>query len=220
MSATTTMTTRAAAATLALLAAWSAALAENADWQAERARRDKEATVLFATIVKNVVQDVGRPFDTCEIDADWDTFPIDYAIAHKAVGLKVHANLANPFGIPTTSVIFGAAVPKDAICDKAARERYRAGLTAAWETAAKALPSGSKPPPRPFFSDTFFSYPLFDRDFRRAVLIYGRQSRGPHVDDDGKRLIGVIKGFGAALVYARTGKAWHKVTMTYLYGQG
>jgi hypothetical protein len=145
--------------------------------------------------------DNGKP-GRCEFEDHWDeTTPIPGEIAEKHFGVRLRAGLvAEPPSAEwatLATILDPSGENRKAFCSKSERGAYEAALKERADSAA--------------FRRSTYSFPIFDRKFRRAAIVVGHYLSGFRKSSDGsvKSIPGefVIR----AEIYAKVKGVWRKI---------
>jgi hypothetical protein len=133
--------------------------------------------------------------------------------------MRVHAELASPSTATTPAeVIDPEGAIRQAFCSNAEAARQMEAQVEDFRSGALNIEKGPfdlHPRLRVVIRD--YSFPVFDRGYRRAVIVITYTSRDwVKVSDGEVRSLG-LSGAGEAVVYAKHGGLWQSVAREHLF---
>jgi hypothetical protein len=145
-------------------------------------RLKREATKLFQSVVKH--EAVKR--DRCSLDSEWldHVYSVPYEVAKQHFGLTIHADLvATDHATKPAEVIDPAGTMTEAFCNdedatkrtNALREEFKRG----------SLTENGHLGSRLWITRIGYSFPVFDRDYKRAIIVVSASGRGAYKTPDG-----------------------------------
>ncbi|MGJ5119990.1 hypothetical protein [Bradyrhizobium oligotrophicum] len=187
---------------------WSAALfigpvmvcATAAAADAPQSRLVAEATRLFAV----VLADDPSP-ERCELASDWDSSPVPEEIAHRDLGLRLHASLSAPESFTGPAKVLS---PRGggAICRDSEANDLEAQRLAAFEGGTDK---------NIFVKRRAYTFPVFDEGYHTAVFVVTYERFGWYRKPAGIARL-APEAAVTAVVYRKAGGRWRRVTMVEL----
>jgi hypothetical protein len=179
------------------------------------ARLTLEAIALFRSVVKHKLGELG----SCALADRWNHYPVPEKLARRHLGMKLHAELVSPSTATTPAeVIDPQGAIRQAFCSNAEAARQMEAQVEDFRRGALNIEKGPfdvHPRLRVVIRD--YSFPVFDRGYRRAVIVITYTSRDwVKVSDGEVRSLG-LSGAGEAVVYAKHGGLWQSVAREHLF---
>lgn len=166
-------------------------------------RIKREAIALFQVILQENAQNPTR----CQFQAKWMEYPIPHFVARQHLGLTIHADLTpSLYTAAPKDTLDPQGTMRDAFCSPEEEEKWHASLVdnlKAKEISAKNTTSVFRPRTEAFRQE--FTFPVFDKEFRRAVIITGGTERSWTKEPDGEILKGLHLMGGASIYEKRKG---------------
>ncbi|SFU84683.1 hypothetical protein SAMN02799631_02640 [Methylobacterium sp. 174MFSha1.1] len=193
---------RLAAAALVLLYGSGLSLPASAEdvWE----RLDRETIALF----KDIVATEADTFQACVVDSKWLKYDVMAETAKKYLNHHIHADLSPRHHPSSPAEIIGRSSGKsDLVCsDEDSLDRIGLVLKERQAAVAKAA---ATVPSMPREIRRSYSYPIFDAEFRTAVIVRDHgHSVGLHLRDDGKVRRRGMHGDITALIYRKIRGRW------------
>lgn len=172
-------------------------------------RLKHEAVALFQVILGKNGQR-GR----CSLASQWLNYPVPREVARKHLGLTLHADLVAPHHATTPAeVLDPSGVMRDAFCDEKQAEQWTTARVEDFRSGT--LQIEKSPPysePQLVIARKEYSFPVFDRRYRRAIVVVSSHSRNWSKNPEGGLRRPGLEMQGVAGIYAKRNGAWRLVT--------
>jgi len=177
-------------------------------------RLTREAIALFRSVLKHKPGELG----SCTLANRWNRYPVPEEVARRHLGMKLHAELVSPNTTTPAEVIDPEGAIRQAFCGSSEAARQ---MDAQVEDFRNGGVNVEKRPfdlnPRLTVVIRDYSFPVFDRGYRRAAIVMAYTSRQwVKVSDGEVRSLG-ISGAGEAVVYAKHGRLWQRAAREHLF---
>jgi hypothetical protein len=182
-------------------------------WEKQRQRLKREAISLFQAVLQEELD--GKP-DQCQFRTKWNDYAVPSSIAHEYFGVKVPADLtpSSEAGEPE-DILDPTGTIRDAFCDELnddlrlayVIESFRRG-----EPTAEVSPRSHSSWIEIFRRE--HTFPIFDKDYRRAVIISTGTRRFWYKRDG--RFRGGLEGGAFASIYQKRHGRWQLLKHEFL----
>lgn len=197
--------------TLLTIAPFSLASAEEPElWKKHEQRLKAEATALF----KVILAELETAPERCLFGNQWSSYPVPYELANKYLGHAIHTDIRGlKIGAKKAEILDPSGTHPESFCSP--EEFYREGqqriekVLAAERTGEKRDPNVSSK------SDWHFTFPVFDKKFRTAVVVRHSSNSRWFVSDG--RLLRPFSMSGGARLYRKVNGRWQLITHKPLY---
>ncbi|MCB8823140.1 hypothetical protein [Microvirga rosea] len=174
----------------------------------------REATALFQGIIKD--QTIVRGH--CSLGSTWISDPVPYDVAHQYLGLTVHADLVPMYhGREPAEVIDPAGTMKEEFCDDdEASKRTNALLEEFKRNSLKTENGHLERSLR--IKRLEFSFPVFDQDYKRAIIVVSGSEIGRYRRQDGAVGSYPAEVLLTAVIYVKQDGVWRWQATEFLAG--
>jgi len=152
---------------------------EDAAFEQLRKRQEQEAKDLFRT----VLSELGRKPQRCELSHQWHSdIPVPYNVAHRFLGHAIYGELAAPQYVAEPAKIFD--LPGElsgSLCTDQELEGERASRDKEFGENKDAIKSE-----RSVMHSLSYAFPIFDRNFRTAIIMGWPSRETWYVNDKGQ----------------------------------
>ncbi len=169
----------------------------------DQARLKAEAKALFHV----VLADEHVP-ERCELDVEWDTYPIPESVAREYLGLKIHAELSSPFSGTDPREILDLGANSDAFCDQETAKKLQ-------DDRLKEFQEGSDKTLD--VSGTRYTFPVFDGDYKTAILVVSHSNLEWYRKPEGIMNFPLGSALGYAAIYTLNDGVWKRLTTVQLF---
>jgi hypothetical protein len=177
-------------------------------WEKRQKYFEAESIALFQVILEEREKDGKKRPSPCEIRAEWLDYSVPQGIAEKYFGLKIYADLSPSYtpGEPP-EILDPKGIKREVFCTKKQDdEKWNALL----EDLKKGEVKDEKEPGRSLRSlenhRLEYSIPIFDRHYRRAVVIGSTENSRWWVQPDGRLRSSFDSGIWASIYVKRKGR--------------
>lgn len=178
------------------------------DWQKAQDRLQQEAVELFRVILQERETGLQRKPEPCEFRTEWDNYPITWIVARDYFGLKVPAELV-PWmiaGSPMEIMDPSGKMP-EAFCAEADDELRLSFVVESFRRGELKDEKRSIGGTHRF--EIFrieYTFPVFDRKYRRAIVMRTSINRSWYRKRDGVVRRGLDMLVGASIYEKRKGR--------------
>jgi hypothetical protein len=190
---------------VALLGALSPVSAQTAG-ERWRERLTREAIALFRHVQRPPQLD-GR----CAIASEWNKYPVDSSTARQYLRSNTHADLVAPHvRVDAESVIGPDGSRSHRFCTNDEWTHFAGQASEAFKNNPEYIRTYS-------VHRVEYSFPIFNQNFTRAVIVIGYSATGGSRSESGDRMLAHMSGNGGAAVYEKRGGRWFQLTFINYY---
>jgi len=184
-------------------------------WEKDENRLRQEAKALFEV----ALAELDPPPRSCELDKAWDSYSVPYEFAKKYPGHTIISDLAGlKIGATTAGILAPLGKHPEWFCSFS--EFYQELEMRIGKDMAARRTGESPPSDNHSILRRQYSFPVFDRNFRTAILIRDVSSNGWYIGKDGR----VRQPFDMvirAFVYRKSNGRWKLIKQNALaHGHG
>jgi hypothetical protein len=177
-------------------------------WEKAHDRLRQESIALFQVILREREADLQRKPAPCEFRTEWNDYPVPASVARDHLGLRIPADLvpSESVGGPMEIMDPSATVP-EAFCAKADDELRLSFIVESLKRGE--LKDVKDPNLRSRWFEIFrleYTFPVFDRHYRRAIVIHTGMKRFWYRKPDGVFRGGLDFLTGASIYEKRKGE--------------
>ena len=186
---------------LPAIAPSSLAAGDEAEYLRKQERRlEREATNLF----KVVLAEFGNAPGRCWFSTDWYSREVPYHLARQYLGRRIRSDVTSPkVGVTTAEILDPAGTHPERFCNT---EEFREALQGRMDESLATNSSDSATNSVP---QRDFSFPVFDRTFRTAIVLRSSSYYGWFMRDGQlQQSLGLVVD---ALVYRKANGQWRLV---------
>jgi hypothetical protein len=184
------------------------AAGEPTSWEKHQSRFRDESVALFQVILDEQKKEQEKEFSSCEIRAEWFDYSVPQSIASTYFGLTIPADLSPSYtpGEPR-EILDPKGVMQDAFClAKEDDEKQHLLLESLKQENLRSDKEPEKRPRSPRNRRFEYTVPIFDRHYRRAVVIGSARNSWWWVQPDGPLRSGFDLDIWASIYVKRKGR--------------
>ncbi|MBZ6074762.1 hypothetical protein [Microvirga puerhi] len=138
-------------------------------WEKHQRKLKQEAVELFQAVLSEIEYKPKR----CEFQIDWHDYAVPEEVARSYLKSTIHADLVPPHHATTPAEILDpAGAIREAFCTEEEEKKWQSSLVEELSAKDVASKSGDGPASSQFSTlRREYTFPIFDKNFRRAVII-------------------------------------------------